>query len=105
MIVIAVFLLGAVCATPTDQESVRISFSQKALDFGEDVAFYMIDIIQKVAVGKLTLPNINTDMFRANNLKFAALNLGKPEILPSVLPQPCPNLAWLITKLPEVSAI
>lgn len=84
MIWIAVTLLSVACAAPTDQESVRISFSQKALDFGEDVAFYMIDIIQKVAVGKLSLPDINSDSFRANNLKFAALNLGKPEI--SIVP-------------------
>ena len=84
MIWIAVALLSVVHAAPTDQESVRISFSQKALDFGEDVAFYMIDIIQKVAVGKLSLPDISTDMFKANNLKFGALDLGKPEI--SIVP-------------------
>lgn len=80
MIVIALALISAVCSAPTDQESVRISFSQKALDFGEDVAFYMIDIIQKVAVGKLTLPNVSTDSFRATSLKFSGIDLGKPEI-------------------------
>jgi len=84
MILIAVALFSAVCAAPTDKESVRISFSQKALDFGEDVAFYMIDIIQKVAAGKLSLPDISSDKFKANNLKFEAINLGKPEI--SIVP-------------------
>jgi len=84
MIWIAVTLLSVACAAPTDQESVRISFSQKALDYGEDIAFYMIDILQKVAVGKLSLPDISQDQFRATNLKFGALDLGKPEI--SIVP-------------------
>jgi len=78
MIVFALALLTAASAAPTDKESVRVSISQKGLDFAEDIAFTMIDIIQKVAVQKLSLPNISTSSFKASNLKFAALNLGKP---------------------------
>jgi len=75
----------ALAAGPTDQESVRISFSQKGLDFGEDVAFYMIDIIQNIA-GKLTLPDVAGDSFKITNMKFGNLDLGKPEmtIVPNV---------------------
>lgn len=83
MLLFVLALAGSALAGPTDQESVRVSFSQKGLDFGEDVAYYMIDIVQQLA-GDVTLPKITGDSFELTNMKFGNLNLGKPEI--SIVP-------------------
>ena len=76
--------VGVVASKPTDQESVRIRISQKGLDFGEDVANYMIDLVQKQALDKLKLPKVASGSFEVTNMRFGALNLGKPEI--SIVP-------------------
>lgn len=79
-------LLCAASAAPTSLESVRVSFSQKALDFAEDIAQLLINVVQDKALAQFTIPNISTNKFRLKNMQLKTLSLDKPEltIIPGV---------------------
>ena len=73
-------LFSVACATNSTSESVRISFSQKALDLGEEIAHIIIEVIQDEALTKLSIPDIKSKKFKVKNLKLESLSLDKPEL-------------------------
>jgi len=65
---------------PTSMESARVRLSQTSLDYAEEVLNYMIDLMSKVAVTKLQLPEIRGSRYEVTGLKINTMELGRPEI-------------------------
>ena len=67
-------------ASATDLESVRISFSQKALDFAEEIAKILFDVVKDEAPKKLEISDISTSKFKLRNMKLQSIDIYKPTI-------------------------
>ena len=74
-------ILLACLVTPSQAtETVRMSFGQRGLDFAEDVAVYMTDIIRDIILNHIDIPTMVVDGATLSNLNVNQMDIPRPQL-------------------------